>query len=109
MGFRLAAALPFVVGYNSKPAFCIRRCGFAKLTGDGLEYYVRKYEITLGRASKSESVRLCKPRRDLNMRGEHGCGYPEREVGLNASQYERSCACVSRLQAGKQTSSLETT
>ena len=34
----------------------LQRCGFAKLYGDDLEYFVRKYEITLGRRSNSTSL-----------------------------------------------------
>jgi hypothetical protein len=35
----------------------LAKCGFAKLLGDnGLEYYIRKYEVILGRRSKVGSV-----------------------------------------------------
>lgn len=36
----------------------LRRCGFAKLFGDGgkLDYVIRKYEILLGRHSKTKAV-----------------------------------------------------
>lgn len=30
----------------------LQKVGFAKLLGDGVEYYIRKYEIVLGRKSK---------------------------------------------------------
>jgi hypothetical protein len=30
----------------------LEKVGFAKLLGDGLEYYIKKYEIVLGRKSK---------------------------------------------------------
>ena len=32
------------------------RCAFAKLVGEGIEYYVRKYEIVLGRTSKTPQL-----------------------------------------------------
>lgn len=32
------------------------RVAFAKLQGDGLEYFVRKYEVLLGRKSKSTEL-----------------------------------------------------
>ncbi|GLC40036.1 hypothetical protein PLESTB_001517700 [Pleodorina starrii] len=34
------------------------RCGFAKLQGDGIEFFVRKYEITIGRTSKNSTLDL---------------------------------------------------
>ncbi len=32
------------------------RVAFAKLQGDGLEYFIRKYEVLLGRKSKSTEL-----------------------------------------------------
>lgn len=32
----------------------LQQCGFAKLQGEGIEHVMRKYEITLGRVSKSK-------------------------------------------------------
>eukprot|EP00877_Chromochloris_zofingiensis_P010598 jgi/Chrzof1/5792/Cz16g16020.t1 len=32
------------------------RCGFAKLVGDGVEYHIKKYEVMLGRRSKSTAL-----------------------------------------------------
>ncbi|GMH39980.1 hypothetical protein BSKO_07884 [Bryopsis sp. KO-2023] len=34
----------------------LAKCGFAKLQGDGFEFFMRKYEIGLGRKSKSNSL-----------------------------------------------------
>lgn len=34
----------------------ISRIAFAKLQGDGFEYFVRKYEVLLGRKSKSTEL-----------------------------------------------------
>jgi len=34
----------------------IQQCGFAKLVGDDFEYYMRKYEINLGRKSKTTEL-----------------------------------------------------
>ncbi|GIL48320.1 hypothetical protein Vafri_4599 [Volvox africanus] len=36
----------------------LARCGFAKLQGDGIEFFVRKYEITMGRTSKNSTLDL---------------------------------------------------
>ncbi|PNH10982.1 Fork head transcription factor 1 [Tetrabaena socialis] len=36
----------------------LQRCGFAKLQGQGIEYFVRKYEITMGRVSKNSPLDL---------------------------------------------------
>ena len=32
------------------------RVAYAKLQGDGLEYFIRKYEVVLGRKSKSTEL-----------------------------------------------------
>lgn len=34
----------------------LQRCGFAKLVGQDFEYFIRKYEISLGRKSKSTEL-----------------------------------------------------
>lgn len=34
----------------------LAKCGFAKLQGEGIEVYVRKYTIYLGRKSKSTNL-----------------------------------------------------
>ncbi|GIL74672.1 hypothetical protein Vretimale_2312 [Volvox reticuliferus] len=36
----------------------LARCGFAKLQGEGIEFFVRKYEITMGRTSKNSTLDL---------------------------------------------------
>ena len=46
----------------------INQTGFAKLLGDGIEVYAKKYEIVIGRHSKSSNadVVLGMPRSSLN-------------------------------------------
>ena len=34
----------------------LSKCAFAKLLGDDLEYYIRKYEVILGRKNKSTEL-----------------------------------------------------
>ncbi|EFJ46772.1 hypothetical protein VOLCADRAFT_92922 [Volvox carteri f. nagariensis] len=36
----------------------LARCGFAKLQGEGIEFFIRKYEITMGRTSKNSTLDL---------------------------------------------------
>ncbi|KAG2499551.1 hypothetical protein HYH03_002496 [Edaphochlamys debaryana] len=36
----------------------LSRCGFAKLSGPGIEFFMRKYEITVGRNSKNSTLDL---------------------------------------------------
>jgi hypothetical protein len=46
-----AAAAAAAAGGGGDPRFA--KCGFAKLLGDnGLEYYIKKYEVVMGRKSK---------------------------------------------------------
>jgi hypothetical protein len=46
-----AAAAAAAGGGAGDPRFA--KCGFAKLLGDnGLEYYIKKYEVVMGRKSK---------------------------------------------------------
>lgn len=36
----------------------LQRCGFAKLQGEGIEFFMRRYEITMGRNSKNSTLDL---------------------------------------------------
>jgi hypothetical protein len=52
-----AAKQAVAAGGPNDPRFA--KCGFAKLLGDnGLEYYIKKYEVVMGRKSKVGSCLL---------------------------------------------------
>ncbi|CAD7703127.1 unnamed protein product [Ostreobium quekettii] len=50
----------------------LAKCGYAKLQGEGVEFYVRKYEVTMGRRSKSTQLDVVLGD-NMNISRKHAC------------------------------------